>query len=193
MNTKDLAIISSVALATATLTVAAFLPNSLDAGDDNAPKQILQPKLVSHGIEFTLEAAEHQAFKTGDEPAFNLKAVNTTNKEAQTSVLVTMTSMSPSSKFSRMLALPETLWQKSCPVILKPDETMVIPLTTATKLPPDRMIDVRLQLENPRAASTNETVVARKFAFVTDPSAIVVMNFSTVTPAKGINSKDNQP
>ena len=32
MKTKDLAIISSVALATATLIVAAFLPNSLDAG-----------------------------------------------------------------------------------------------------------------------------------------------------------------
>jgi hypothetical protein len=186
MNTKDLTIISSVALATATLTVAAFLPNSLNANDDNVPKQITQPKLVSHGVEFTLAAAEHQALKAGDEPAFELKAVNTTAEDIDASVLVSMTSTAPQSKFSRMVVLPAPLWQKTCPMTLKPKETKVIPLVTATKLPQNSTISVTLRAASPQ--KTGATVQPMPYAVQAPAgipaSAIVALSYSTLEPAQ---------
>src|ERR1017187_1646924 len=91
MKTQDIAIIGSVALATATLTVAAFLPNSLDASNDLEPQKINHPKLVSGGVELSLIPAEHRTFNAGDEPAFELQAVNSTEKNAEVTVLVAMT------------------------------------------------------------------------------------------------------
>ena len=187
MNTQDFSIISSVALATATLTVAVFLPNSLDAGNDSAPQQITQPKLVSHGVEFTLAAPNNRTFKTGDEPAFDLNAVNTSGEDAAVDVQISMTSMAPSSRFSRMPAFPQTLWQKSCSVTLKPHETKVISIATATKLPANRTIDVMLQPVNPQDANAVEKPATQTFTKAGGPSAIVAMSFSTISPAQGTN------
>jgi hypothetical protein len=183
MKTKDLAMIGSAALVTATLTVAAFLPNSLNAGDDTAPEEIARPKLVSNGVEFTLATVESQTFKAGDEPAFDLKAVNTTGKDVDAAVLVSMTAMAPSSKFSRMPAFPQMLWQKSCPLTLKPNETKIIPLTTCTKLPPNSMINVKLQPLDPQNASANEKANGPMIVKINDTSAIVAVSFSTLPPA----------
>jgi hypothetical protein len=186
MKTNDLAIIGSVALATATLTVAAFLPNSLNAGDDNAPKQITHPKLVSHGVEFALAAVEHQAFKSGDEPVFELKAVNTTDQKVEATVLVCMTAMSPPSAFSRMVMAPRMLWEKSCPVVLGPNEATVISLATATKLPVNSTINVRLQPAVSQDAGANGKANDPMPMKIFDPSAIVALSFSTLAPTPGI-------
>ena len=182
MKTNDLTIIGSAVLVTATLTVAAFLPNSLNAGDDTAPDKIAQPRLVSHGAEFTLAAVEPQTFKAGSEPAFDLKAVNPTGQEVDAAVLVSMTAMAPSSKFSRMLTSPQRLWQKSCPLTLKPNETKIISLMTGTELPPNSMISVKLQPVDPQNASANEKANGPVPVKMNDTSAIVAVSFSTLPP-----------
>jgi len=184
MKMKDFAIIGSATLVTATLTVAAFLPNSLNAGDDTAPEKIAQPKLVSNGVEFTLAAVDHQTFKAGDEPAFDLRAVNTVGKDVDAAVLVSMTAMAPPSKLSRMLTYPQMLWQKSCPLTLKPNETKIISLTTGTKLPPNSMINVKLQPVDPQDANANEKANGPMPVKINDTSAIVAVSFSTLPPAQ---------
>ena len=178
MKTKDLAIISSVAFATATLTVAFFLPNSLNAGNDAAPAQIIRPKLVSHGVEFTLAAVEHQTFKADDEPAFELKAVNTTAEDADVAVQVSMTSMSPSSARSRMVMIPAPFWQKTCPVTLKPRETKIIALDTKAKLPQNSTINVLLQTANPQDADANGRQV--RITPGNMPSTVMALTYSTL-------------
>jgi hypothetical protein len=193
MKTTDLAIISSAALVTATLTVGVFMPHSLDAGDNSAPEIITQPKLVSNGVEFTLTAVEHHVFQAGDEPAFVLKAVNTTGKDADGTVLVSMSSMGPSSPLSRMPAFPQMFWQKPCSLTLKPDETKIILLATATKLPAGRTITVKLQPDNPQAANANEKPAAPMLVRINDPSAIVAMSFSTLPPAQVATLTPIQP
>ncbi|HUB87768.1 MAG TPA: hypothetical protein VMB22_07735 [Verrucomicrobiae bacterium] len=190
MKKNDIAIIGSVAIATATLTVAALLPGSLNAGNDNAPEKISQPKLVAHGVEFTLASVKGQTFKAGDEPAFNLKAVNTTGKDVDTTVEVTMTSMSPASAGSRMVSFPQTLWKQSCPVTLKPNETKVIALTTDTKLPAGTTINIRLQPVDPQVVGADEQANVRQPAMFS-PSMIVAMSFSTIPPAQKISATAN--
>ena len=185
MKTNDLAIISSVAFATAALTVAFFLPSSLNAGNDAAPAQIVQPRLVFHGVEFTLSAVEDKTFKAGDEPAFELKAVNTTAENADATVFVSMTSMAPRSERSRMVAMPQTLWQKTCPVTLKPSETKIIALDTTTKLPQNSTINVILQTANPQQAVVNELSKPQFVVTTTrNPSAVVAISYSTLQPAQ---------
>ena len=128
-------------------------------------------------------AVEPQTFKAGDEPAFDLKAVNTSGKDVDAVVLVSMTAMAPSSMRSRMLALPQMLWQKSCPLTLKPNETKIISLATATKLPPNSTINVRLQPVDPPAASANKPSDGPVPVKINAPSAIVALSFSTLPPA----------
>ena len=185
MKTNDLAIISSVAFATAALTVAFFLPSSLNAGNDTAPAQIVQPKLVSHGVEFTLAAVEHQTFKAGDEPAFELKAANTTAENADASVLVSMTTMAPPSRMSRMVVVAAPLWQKTCPVTLKPNETKVIALDTTTKLPQNSTINIILETASPQEAGVNGQSKPQFVVTTTSsPSAVVALSYSTLQPVQ---------
>ena len=193
MKRNDPAIISSVALVTATLTVGVFLPHSLDAGGNSAPETITQPRLVSHGVEFTLAAVGPQTYQAGDEPAFELKAVNTTGKDVDAAVLVSMSSMAPSSPFSRMPAFPQMFWQKPCSLTLKPNETKIISLATATKLPPDRTINVKLQPINPQDANANEKPDAPMLVRVNDPAAIVAMSFSTLPRTQVATLTPKQP
>jgi len=192
MKTKDLAIIGSVAFATATLTVAFFLPNSLNAGNDAAPAQIVQPRLVSNGIEFTLAAVEHQTFKAGDEPAFELKAINTTAENADATVLVSMTSMAPPSAFSRLVGIPAPLWEKTCPVTLKPNETKVIALDTTTKLPQNSTINLILRTASPQETGPNAQPKPQMVVTTTsNPSAVVALSYSTLQPAQPAKSAVN--
>jgi hypothetical protein len=97
MKTKDILTITTVALGTATLTVAAFWAGPIEAGGDAdaASAKIAKPQLVSHGVEMTLAATGGRVFKAGDQPEFELTALNTTNQPASVSVCVTMTASSP--------------------------------------------------------------------------------------------------
>ena len=56
MKTKDILTITTAALGTATLTVAAFWAGPTDAGHDAdaPPAKIAKPRLISHGVEMAL-------------------------------------------------------------------------------------------------------------------------------------------
>ena len=121
MKTKDILTITTVALGTATLTVAAFWAGPIDAGSDAdaPPAKIAKSRLVSHGVELTLASAGGRAFKAGDQPEFELTALNTTNQPASVSVCVTMTASSPTDALSRVIRLPSVLWQQEQVVTLQ--------------------------------------------------------------------------
>ena len=94
MKTKELVMIATAAFGTATLTVVMFWTSPIDAGNDadTPPPKIAKSLLVSHGIELALAPAGGRTFKAGDQPEFELTAVNTTQQPASASVWVTMTS-----------------------------------------------------------------------------------------------------
>jgi hypothetical protein len=104
MKTKDLMTIVTVALATASLTVMTFWSGALNAGSNGDPPaaQIAKPKLVAHGIELTLAAADGRTLSGGDEPKFELTAVNPTDVAATALVGIAMTASSPADMLSRV-------------------------------------------------------------------------------------------
>src|SRR5512136_1541233 len=97
MKAKDILTITTVALGTATLTVAAFWAGSIEAGNDAdaPPAKIAKSRLVSHGVELTLAPAGGRVFKAGDQPEFELTALNTTKEAANVSVGVTVKATAP--------------------------------------------------------------------------------------------------
>ena len=60
----------------------------------------------------TLAPAGGRVFKAGDQPEFELTALNTTNQPASASVCVTMTSAAPADALSRVIRMPTVLWQQ---------------------------------------------------------------------------------
>ena len=170
MNTKDMMTIATVALGTATLTVAAFWAGPIEAGGDaDVPlAKIAQSRLVSHGVEMTLAPAHGQVFRAGDQPEFELTAFNSTNQPACVSVCVTMTASSPADALSRVIRLPTVLWQQEQVVRLKPNEKKVLALCASAKLPPNSMISVSL-----REPGEKGGVV---------PLGVAALSFSTVVP-----------
>ena len=70
MNTKDILTITTVALGTATWTVAAFWAGPIEAGSDadTPPAKIAKSRFLSHAVELTLSPAAGQVFKAGDQP-----------------------------------------------------------------------------------------------------------------------------
>src|SRR5512140_1969037 len=91
MKRKDLLTIATVAVGTATLTVAAFWARPIEAGAevDAPPAKINQSRLVARGIEMTLTSASGQLYQAGDQPKFELTALNTSAQPAEASVFVT--------------------------------------------------------------------------------------------------------
>ena len=137
MKTKDILTITTVALGTATLTVGTFLAGPIAAGSDadTPPSDIAKSKFVSHGVELTLAPAGWRALKAGEQPEFELSALNTTNQPASVAVCVTMTASSPMDALSRVVRLPAVLWQQEQVVTLNPNETKVLALRCRTNLP----------------------------------------------------------
>jgi hypothetical protein len=146
MKTQDLLTITMVALGTATLTVATFLAHSLKAGGEGNPPAttIATPKLVADGIEMTLAPAGGREFKAGEQPAFELRAVNTLNKSCSVAVCVRMSSTGPESTLSRMPIMPRSLWQEERILTLGPNQTQAIQFSTRTNLPVNSMISISL-------------------------------------------------
>ena len=97
------------------------LVRSIEAGNEaNAlALKITNPKLVSHGVEMTLAAAGGRVFKTGDEPTFALKAVNTTDDPVTFQVRLAMTATARP-RVSRVLIIPTNIWQEQRDLELKP-------------------------------------------------------------------------
>ncbi len=188
MKTKDLTTILSVAVATASLTVMGFWSGALNAGDDTGKPaaQIEKPKLVTHGIELTVAAADGVTFKAGDEPVFDLTATNTTDAPATAAVRIAMTASSPRDEMSRVPRLPTSLWQQQQPLVLQPNETKVIRLAVPAKLPANSMISVALD-DTPatQAAANADTAVAKPVLLLRrgPQSGVVALSFSTAVPA----------
>ena len=188
MKTTDLTTIVSVALATASLTVMSFWSGVLNAGldGDKPAAQIAKPKLLAHGIEMTLAAAEGRTFSAGEEPTFDLTAVNTTEQAATATVSIAMTSSSPRDMMSRVPRLPAALWQQQQALVLQANETKVIRLVVPATLPANSMVAVSLA-EATTAASGAETAKPelRRVQLLggAPPSGIIALNFSTAAPA----------
>ena len=186
MKTKNLTTIVSVALATASLTVMTFWSGALNAGDDGdkPAAQIARPKLATHGIEMTLAAAQGRTFSAGEEPAFELTAINTTDETATTSVGIAMTASSPTDTMSRVPRMPASLWQQQHPLVLQAHETKVLNLAVPAKLPPNSMIAVTLQESAPAAAGPANPAPPTPLRLAGAPrNGIVALSFSTAIPA----------
>lgn len=188
MKTKDLLTIGSVALGTATLTVLTLWSDSLEAGNERPElaATISKPKLVSNGVEMTLAAAEGRIFKAGDEPVFQLEAINTTGAPATVDIWVAMTASSPTDALSRVVRLPSVLWQEQPSLVLQPHETKVISLPARTKLPANTLISVSLQQSDPlrkTAAAAHPDVQPQLQRVVSVQSGIIALSFSTANPA----------
>ena len=187
MKTKDLMTIATVALGTATLTVMAFWSDPLGAGNEGSvpAAMIGKPKLVSHGVEMTLTAAESRTFKAGDEPRFDLTAINTTRESAAATICVEMTASSPADMLSRVPRLPSALWREDFTLALKPNETRVVPIAVPAKLPANRMIAVSLRESKPlqtNAATTSPAIHPAPRPGPSPQSGILALNFSTAVP-----------
>ena len=188
MKRNDLISIGAVALATATLTVAAFLPATLEADGGNplTPK-IEQPKLRMNGAEITLTAARNAVYKAGDEPAFELTAVNTSNQPVNVEVQLAMSAILAGSVVSRMPMMSKQLWQDRCTLALKPQETKTVSLLTKTAMPTNSLVSVFMQPAIPKEAATGSASLTVQAAGLMNfsPSAILALNFSTrVQPAQ---------
>ena len=188
MKTKDLTTIVTVTLATASLTVMTFWSGELNAGlDGEKPTaQIAKPKLTAHGIEMTLATADGRTFRAGEEPTFDLTAVNTTAQAATAAVRIVMSATSPTDRMSRVPCLPASLWQQQQPLVLQPNETKVIRLAVPAKLPANSRVAV--SLAEPAAAPAGAEATEPELRRVrrpggAPPSGIVALNFSTAAPA----------
>lgn len=168
MNTKDILTITTVALGTATLTVAAFWASPIKAGNDadTPPAKIAKSRLVSHDVEMTLASAAGREFKAGEQPKFELTALNTTNQPARVSVCVTMTASAPADALSRVIRLPQVLWQQEQIVTLQPKETKVFALHASTNLPPNSVISISLREQGMKVAPLTPGIVALSFSTV---------------------------
>ncbi len=189
MKNNDLVTIATVALGTATLTVLLFGSASLEAGNDGPPPtaKIAKPKLVSHGIEFTLATPKGQTFKTGDEPVFELTAINSTSESAETLIRLMMSATAPANPVSRLLPMPAMLWQDEQQITLKPNETKVISVSTHTKLPANKLIAVALQETDsqPQTAPVTQPQVslAGLRPSLLGSRGITALTFSTIPPS----------
>ena len=168
MKTKDILTITTVALGTAMLTVAAFWAGPIEAGSDAdaPPAKIANSRLLSHGVEMTIAPASGRAFRAGDQAEFELTALNTTNQAASASVCVTMTSAAPTDAFSRVIRMPTVLWQQEQVVTLQPNETKVLTLCSTTNLPANSIISVSLREQDQKAAPLTPGIVALSFSTV---------------------------
>jgi hypothetical protein len=185
---KNILTILSVALTTAALTVLAFWSVPIEAGNEaqNQAPKVAQPKLLTNGIEMTLVAAEGKTFQAGDEPVFQLTAVNTTAEPATAHLRLVMDSISPASAMSRIGPVPAMIWHQDCTIALKPNEKKTMTVASNTKLPVSGAITVSMQPIDPNTpALTAIQAQAGKGLrrAMLAPSRVVALNFSTLPPA----------
>ena len=174
MKKNDLLTIATAAIATAALTVAIFGGGSTKAGNDSAAMgaPVVQPKLNIQGVELSLVAADSRVFHAGEQPAFELRAVNTNSQSADVGVCVTMTAASPVSVFSRVVRMPVALWTTNERLKLDARESKTFTLNALTNLPENSLITLRLS--DPILEADQ-----RPSPFL--QPGIVALSFSTVT------------
>jgi len=190
MNTKDLAIITTVALGTATLTVATFLGSTIEAGNDANPiaPAIARPELLAEGVKMTLVASSGCELKAGEPPAFDLQAINTLDKPAEVRVRLTMTAVAPTSPFSRMIAMPQELWHEDRAITLSPKGTTTLTFNATTNLPVNKLFSVSMlaidSTATPEAIGNSGARANPSTQLLANSqSGVVGLSFSTVSKA----------
>jgi hypothetical protein len=185
MKTKDIRNIASAALGTATLTFLACWSASMEVGAeaDALPSKIAKPKLMCKGVEMTIAAVGGGVLKPGDEPVFELAAVNTTSQPATVAVRVVMSSSSPADALSRVIRLPARLWQEERSLVLAPRETQTGRFSSNIKVPTNALISVSLQEAGDANIHTtpvlgNEPTQPTRVA---GEPGVVALTFSTVS------------
>jgi hypothetical protein len=189
MNTKDLLQITVVATGTATLAVMTFLAGPLDAGSGTDPNgtTIPKPKLTAKGVEFTVAPADGCGLEAGDQPEFELKAVNTLDAPANVTVSITMTGSTPVSPLSRLMPLPTLLWEYEFALTLRANETKSVNLATNTELPANNVVSITLTDTDPDRKPSGPDGAAPTVISQLVPAmgnGVVVLSFSTVEPAE---------
>jgi hypothetical protein len=195
MKKNDLMSVTLVAVGTATLTVAAFLANPLEAGSGaSAPATpIATPKLVAGGLELSLVPAPGRVFQAGDQPAFELRAVNTRPEAATVKVCVTLRASDPAGLISRVVRVPAVFWREEQVLTLGANESQTTAVLVRTNLPANRLISVLLSQavpeETPAAAGgflPNTPEPRLGMASAENPAAprpaILALTFSTAPP-----------
>ena len=169
--------ITTAAIGTATLTVAVFWAGPIDAGSDvdTPPPRIAKSRLISHGVELMLAPADGKTFKAGDQPEFELTALNTIQQPASVSICATMTASGPADMNSRVIRMPSVLWQREQLVSLKPNETKTYVLCAATNLPANSVISVSLKELGQLQAQPAAGIVALSFSTVVPQAAPTVV------------------
>jgi hypothetical protein len=135
MRVQNVFGVLAVALATMAFTLVAVGPWNVGVSADAkliAPR-IVQPKFASHGCQFTLKTAKAE-YKPGEPPVLDVTAVNTTGKDAEATVWVSLMTTAVPSPLARALPIPRSAWSKSWCVSLKPGETKTTSLTADVKL-----------------------------------------------------------
>lgn len=181
MKRNDLAIVITVALSTAALTVASFWTTSLEAGGDgdSVAPTMAKPKLAVQGVEMTLSPVDGTT-QAGEKPVFQLAAANTSFKAADLKVRLAMTAMSLADATSRVVRMPRQLWQGDQDIVLGPGESKTFTVTAPAELPTNMLVSVILSEATANVSALQDSSLA-KLA----PAQIAVLNFSTV--AKAIN------
>ena len=145
MKIHDALSVLFVAAATAAITLAVLLPGRVTAIDatESVQPTIARPTLTSLGCTFSVAAIE-EAIKAGDKPTLKLTATNPTDEPVEATVTVTMTSMAPMSRMSRMMPMPRSLWNRECEIGLKAGETKTLTLSPGVELPAGQVVSVQL-------------------------------------------------
>ena len=146
MKAENVSKMMSTALITLGIALAAFWPaftNATDEGNAVGPK-ITDPQFVAGGVEMRLKAVHNRTFREGEEPAFEVTAVNTTDEPTSVTVGTLMTSSPKANRMSRTLPRSVSLWKAPLTISLRPRETKTVTESTDTKLPPNTKIDVYL-------------------------------------------------
>ncbi len=121
MKLRNVLAVLGTAAVTAALTLALFAPWDGDAQAGPAVQPVItQSQLKSQGCTFTLKT-DKTSYEAGQAPAVEVTATNPTDKPVTATVLVTVTSTSPTSPMSRMLEIPTTLWSHEFAFTLPPD------------------------------------------------------------------------
>jgi hypothetical protein len=191
MKKKDLMSVAVVAVGTATLTVAGFLANPIEAGGgaDGPATAIATPKLAADGVELTLTPAQGRVFQTGDQPAFELHAVNTLPQATTVKVCVTMTATDPAGMFSRIMRPPAELWREDQLVALKANETRTVLLQANTNLPANRQFFVSLSVPSAQGIAATDIAATSgqsRVSMTSPPGQVLVVANSIAAPVRAI-------
>jgi len=140
---------TAAATVAVTLTFAALYGDNTARAAPTVRPLISQAQLSSQGCTFTLKT-DKPAYEQGESPAIEVTAKNSTDKPVTASVWVTVTSISPVARMSRMMPRPTTLWSQEYTFTLEPGQTKSQSLTCSAKLPAGQ--EVRIFLSDKKNA-----------------------------------------